>query len=86
MQPAYDEDIGDDWAWFLLVAWWRANEVLGLREEQGSEQKCSLCPQGWNLINKSLFPSTLTVGSCTNVPCEQGHLLSYTPSDTCMFS
>ena len=45
--------------------------MLGLREEQGSECKCSQHPQDWNIINKNLFLSILIVGSYTKVPCEQ---------------
>ena len=26
-------------------------------------------PQGWNPVNKNLFPSTQIVGSCVKVPC-----------------
>ena len=42
--------------------------MLGLTEEEGSEQECSQFPLGWKPVNKNLFPSTLIVGSCIKVP------------------
>ena len=46
--------------------------MLGLRGEEGSEQECSQVHQGWNFVNKNLFPSTLFVESCVKAPCGQG--------------
>ena len=50
----------------------------GLMGEQGSEQECSQYPQGWNPVNKNLFPSILVVGSCTNAPHAQFPVCSLT--------
>ena len=38
--------------------------MLGLMGEEGSEQECSKHPQGWNLVNKNLFPSAEIVEPC----------------------
>ena len=56
--------MGSLWAWFWRVALGGAREVLRLVGEQGSEQECSQCPQGWNPVNKNPFLPTLTIGSC----------------------
>ena len=65
-----DKDMGNYWARFWLIDWWGAREVLGFVGEQSSEQESSQpSPSDWNLINKNLFPSILTVESCIKVPC-----------------
>ena len=59
---------------FWLVAFWGAREVLGLTEDEGSKQECSQAPEGWNPVNKNLFPSTLIVGSRVKVPVAEPSL------------
>ena len=65
------KETGNFWAWFWLVASWEARKALGLVGEGGSEPECSQHPhprQGWNPVNKILFPSTLIVGSYVKAP------------------
>ena len=66
-----DKEMGNYWAWFWLVAWWGAREVLSLVGEQSSEQKCSQAPRGWNPVNKNLFPPMRIVASCIKNPRAQ---------------
>ena len=40
-----DKDMGNFWAWFCLVAFWGAREVLVLVGEESSEQECSQPPR-----------------------------------------
>ena len=58
-----DKEMGNFWAWFWLIAFWGTTKVLGLMGETGSKQESSQHPQGWNPVNKNLFPSTQTIGS-----------------------
>ena len=63
-----DKDMGNFWAWFWHVAFWEATEALGLVGKEDFEQERFLhhlhpLPQGWNPVNKKLFPLTLIVGS-----------------------
>ena len=51
-----------------------AYSLVGGKGNAGSRGRTGLCagvlsdPQGWNPVNKDMFPSTLTVGSCIRVP------------------
>ena len=82
-----DKDMGNFWAWFWHVAFWEATEALGLVGKEDFEQERFLhhlhpLPQGWNPVNKKLFPLTLIVGSlCQGARWQSPGLLSnmYTP-------
>ena len=67
-----DKEMGNFWAWFWLIDFWGAREVLGLRGDRGSEQECSQPPaHHWNPVNKSPFLSTQIFGSCIKATSSQ---------------
>ena len=59
------------WLWLSLLG---SKGRAGSQEEQGSGHQCSQPLQGWNLVNKNLFLSTLMVGSHTKLPREWARL------------
>ena len=68
-----DKDMGSFGAWFWLVTFWEVREVLDLIGEEGRLWAWVFsAPQGWNPVNKNLFPSILIVESCRfKAPCGQ---------------
>ena len=50
-----DKDTGNFWAWFWLVAFGGAREVLGLVGEEGSEQEGSRHPKVGTLLINTCF-------------------------------
>lgn len=64
-RPCTDEDMGNFWGSFWLIARWGAWEALGLKGKEGSELKGSRLSQSWNVINKVVLLPALIVGSLT---------------------
>ena len=57
-----DKEMGNFWAWCLLLVFWGTREVLGLVVEKGSEQECSQHPKVGTLWIKTCFLQHKSLG------------------------
>ena len=63
-----DEDMENFCAWFWLIAWWGAREVLPCSWDKRALAAVLSVPLRFESVSKNLFPSTLIGGSCIKVP------------------
>ena len=59
-----DEDMENFCAWFWLIAWWGAREVLPCSWDKRALAAVLSVPLRLESVSKNLFPSTLIGGSC----------------------